>query len=145
MTKIVIMFKTSLAWFTIFLFLAAALMVPPQAAAAQTEPESTPQEGYPPPATPAQSEEAYPADQSLLPTTNAADAAYIAPTTANETNPAAIIGNEAVEATAVPTLPISQSAVARNRAILWAGFLITLLIFLTAVYGAMLMYTRRRN
>ena len=144
MTKIVIMLRT-FAWLIIFLFLAAALMAPPQAAAAQIEPESTPQEGYPPPATPVQSEEAYPVGQPLPPTANAADAAYVAPTKINETNPAAVIGNEAVEATAVPTLPISQSAIVRNRAILWAGFLITLLIFLTAVYGAMLMYTRRRN
>jgi hypothetical protein len=143
------MMKT-FTWITLLLFIAGALAAPPRAAMAQTEPESTPA----PLATPVQPEEAYP----LLPPPTNSDAnatPYIAPTTISSQPPStvssqppstvvSVIGDGAGEATAVPSLPISQSTLVRNRAILWAGFLITLLIFLTAVYGAILMYRRRR-
>jgi len=103
-----------------------------------------------PPATPEQpggTDEAYPS-QPITPTTAPIDSGYVAPTTAvspADAAPQAVIGSEAPEPTAVPTLPIGQGTLLRNRAILWAGFLITLLIFGIAVYGAMLMYTRRRG
>jgi hypothetical protein len=139
-----IVLKHSLTWFLLLLLLAALLLFT-QPAAAQTDPESTPTNGYPPPATPTQPEEAYP-NQLPPPTANPTAGAYIAPTTAAVgDNPPAIVGESAPEATAVATLAISQSALVRNRAILWAGFLITLILFLLAVYGTMLMYTRPRN
>jgi hypothetical protein len=133
-------------WVLILLPLAALLLLSTQPASAQTDPETTPTNGYPPPATPAQPEEAYP-DQLPLPDVTPTEGAYIAPTTAPaENNDApAVVGESAPEATAAATLPISQSALVRNRAILWAGFLITLILFFLAVYGAMLMYTRPRN
>lgn len=136
--------------FTLFLLLAALLAVPRHSLLAQTGPESTPENGYPPPATPEQpggTDEAYPS-QPITPTTAPIDSGYVAPTTAvspADAAPQAVIGSEAPEPTAVPTLPIGQGTLLRNRAILWAGFLITLLIFGIAVYGAMLMYTRRRG
>ncbi|VAW37824.1 hypothetical protein MNBD_CHLOROFLEXI01-2366 [hydrothermal vent metagenome] len=121
-----------------------------QATMAQTEPEVTPEGGYPPPATPVQQEdtleEAYPSELSRPPA-SAPEAGYITPTSAPSqpaNNTVTVIGEEDSAATAVPSLPISQSSLVRNQAILWAGFLITLLIFFTAVYGAMLMYRRRR-
>ncbi len=142
------MMKKTLTWIILLLLLFVTLAAPTRAAMAQTEPEPTPQEGYPPPATPAQPEAAYPNQTALpTPTNNAPDAPYVAPTTAviqPASTAASVIGTEFEEETAVPPLPISQSTLVRNRAILWAGFLITLLIFFTAVYGAMLMYTRRR-
>lgn len=142
-----IVLKKSSALSLLLLSLATLLLLSTQPAIAQTDPESTPTNGYPPPATPAQLEEAYP-NQLPPPTSNAVIEAYVAPTEAagGATNPPpAIVGDSAPAATAVATLPISQSALVRNRAILWAGFLITLILFLLAVYGAMLMYTRPRN
>lgn len=139
--------KNSSTWFVLVLPLAALLLLSTQPAIAQTDPETTPTNGYPPPATPAQLEEAYP-NQLPPPTSNAVNEAYVAPAgvAAEATNlPAAVVGESAPAATAVATLPITQSALVRNRAILWAGFLITLILFLLAVYGAMLMYTRPRN
>lgn len=140
--------KKSFIWFCFLFLLAGLLAGPAQSAHAQTEPEVTPQEGYPPPATPLPTEEGYPS-QPVIPSATPFDAAYVSPTIAAPViaGPETVIGSEAVEPTAVPvaTLPISQSTLVRNRAILWAGFLITLLIFSMAVYGAMLMYTRRRN
>ena len=127
----------SILFFTFVLLLA----LPKQPAAAQTEPKTTPTDGYPPPATPGEPEEAYPIESATALAPEEAPG-YVAPTRIIAT---AVIGDGVTEATAVPTLPISQSAVVRNRAILWAGFLITLLIFLLAMYGAMLMYTRRSN
>lgn len=132
----------------LLMLLAALMALPRQAALAQTGPESTPENGYPPPATPAQSVgtvEAYPS-QPIIPTTAPIDSGYVAPATAvapAEAAPQTVIGSEAPAPTAVPILPISQSTVVRNRAIMWAGFLITVLLFGIAVYGAMLMYTRR--
>lgn len=122
------------------------LLAPGQSARAQTQPEGTPQNGYPPPATPAQPEEGYPS-QPTIPTLAATDEAYMAPTLAplQESSPETVIGSGAAAPTAVPSLPISQSTLVRNQAILWAGFLITLLIFSMAVYGAILLYTRRRS
>ncbi|MAT98200.1 MAG: hypothetical protein CL608_13730 [Anaerolineaceae bacterium] len=141
-----IVLKKSSFWFLLFLPLAALLLFSTRPAMAQTDPETTPTNGYPPPATPAQPEEAYP-NQLPPPTNNAVNEAYIAPTESavQATNPPAVVGESAAEATAVATLPISQSTLVRNRAILWAGFLITLILFFLAVYGAMLMYTRPRN
>lgn len=139
--------KKTFSCLLLLLLFTAVLTSPTHTAAAQTEPNATPEDGYPPPATPAQPEEVYPAQILPTPANNDSDAPYIAPTTASlqpTSTIAAIIGAADGEATAVPTLPISQSSLVRNRAILWAGFLITLLIFLLAVYGAMLMYTRRR-
>lgn len=136
--------------FTLFVLLAVLPALPGQSALAQTEPGSTPENGYPPPATPEQADaddEAYPG-QPITPTAAPIDSGYVAPATAVpaiEAVPQTVIGSEAPAPTAVPTLPISQSTLVRNRAILWAGFLITLLIFGIAVYGAMLMYTRRRR
>lgn len=136
--------------FTLFMLLVALLALPRRAALAQTGPESTPENGYPPPAMPEQpvgTDEAYPI-QPITPTTAPIDSGYVAPATAvapAEAAPQTVIGSEAPAPTAVPTLPISQSTVVRNRAILWAGFLITLMIFGIAVYGTMLMYTRRRS
>ncbi len=130
-----------------------------QAAMAQTEPKVTPESGYPPPATPVQLEEdaledAYPSEL-IRPSASAPEAGYVAPTNAPSqpaNNTVTVIGEEdsvptaasASSGQAVPSVPISQSSLVRNQAILWAGFLITLLIFFTAVYGAMLMYRRRR-
>jgi len=134
-------------WFLLFLPLAALLLFTAQPTNAQTDPETTPTNGYPPPATPAQPEEAYP-NEPPLPAVTPTEGAYIAPTTAaaEDTNlPSAVVGESAVEATAVDSLPISQSNQVRNRAILWAGFLITLILFSLAVYGAMLLYTRPRS
>jgi len=138
--------KKSSAWFLLFFPLAALLLFSTQPAIAQTDPETTPTNGYPPPATPAQLEEAYP-NQLPPPTSNSVNEAYVAPTgaAAEVTNSPAIVGGSVPVVTAVATLPISQSTLVRNRAILWAGFLITLILFLLAVYGAMLMYTRPRN
>ncbi len=139
--------KKSSIWSLLVLSLAALLLLSTQPANAQTDPETTPTNGYPPPATPAQPEEAYP-NQLPPPTNNAVNEAYVAPTgiAAEATNlPSAVVGESAPAATAAVTLPISQSTLVRNRAILWAGFLITLILFLLAVYGAMLMYTRPRN
>lgn len=135
--------------FCISLLLAGLLAFPKQVAQAQTGPESTPEGGYPPPATPAvpTAGEGYPS-QPVLPTPTPFDSGYVPPATAvpaADVAPQTIIGSEAPAPTAVATLPISQSALVRNRAILWAGFLITLLIFGIAVYGAMLLYTRRRS
>lgn len=137
--------KQLIVW-ALFALLLAGLLAAPPPANAQTGPEATPQEGYPPPATPAQPETAYPAGQPA-PTAVPLEEGYIAPTEAISipTSPPAIIGDSATQATAVPTLSISQSTLVRNRAILWAGFLITLLIFAIAVYGAILMYTRRQT
>ncbi len=136
--------------FCLSLLLAVLLALPGKLAQAQTGPESTPENGYPPPATPEQSAAtaaAYPS-QPIAPTIAPIDSGYVAPTTAvspADAAPQTVIGSEAPAPTAVPTLPISQSTLVRNRAILWAGFLITLMIFGIAVYGAMLMYTRRRS
>ena len=141
------MIKT-FSWLLFSLLFAAVLAAPTHTAAAQTEPNATPEGEYPPPATPAQPEEAYPNQILPTPANNDPDAPYVAPTTASlqpTSTVVTVIGNAGGVATAVPTLPISQSSLVRNRAILWAGFLITLLIFLLAVYGAMLMYTRRRG
>jgi len=140
------MIKT-FTWLLLLLLLAAILAAPTQAAVAQTEPDATPEDGYLPPATPAQPEEAYPEQILPTPANNSSDASYIAPTNAPirpTSTIVSVIGDGVDEETAVPSLQISQSTLGRNRAILWAGFLITLLIFFTAVYGAMLMYTRRR-
>lgn len=138
--------KKSLMGAFLLLSTIALFMLSAQTATAQTDPEGTPVNGYPPPATPAQPEEAYPGEQPILPNPTPTDGAYIPPTqVVPATNPPTIIGDEAPAATVVPTLPVSQSAIVRNRAILWAGFLITLLLFFIAVYGAMLMYTRQRN
>lgn len=137
--------KKLLIW-AFFLFpLAALLLLPTQPAAAQTDPTTTPADGYPPPATPALRDESYPIQPPPGPT--ATDGPYIAPTTVvyPETEPTAVIGGAAPVATIVATLPISQSSLVRNRAILWAGFLLTMFIFGLAVYGAMLMYTRSRS
>jgi len=144
--KMKILPKKSFAWFLLILSLSTLLLLSTQPAIAQTDPESTPVNGYPPPATPAQPEDAYP-NQPPPTAITPADEAYVAPTTAavEDANPSAIIGESAPAATAVATRPISQSALVRNRAILWAGFLITLILFWLAVYGAMLMYTRPRN
>ncbi len=141
-----IVLKKSSIYSLLLLSLATLLLLSTRPAIAQTDPESTPTNGYPPPATPAQLEEAYP-NQLPPPTSNAVNEAYVAPTEAavGATNPPAIVGDSAPAATAVATLPVSQSTLVRNRAILWAGFLITLILFLLAVYGAMLMYTRPRN
>jgi len=141
-----IVLKKSSTWSLLFLSLVVLLLLSTQPAIAQTDPESTPTNGYPPPATPTQLEEAYP-NQLPPPTSNAVNEAYVAPTAAaaEVINPPAVVGESAPEATAVATVPISQSTLVRNRAILWAGFLITLILFLLAVYGAMLMYTRPRN
>jgi hypothetical protein len=138
--------KKLFVWFCLLLMLIGLLLAPGRSARAQTEPEGTPQNGYPPPATPAQPEEGYPS-QPTIPTSTAADEAYLAPTLAplQESAPETVIGSGAAAPTAVPNLPISQSTLVRNRAILWAGFSITLLIFSMSVYGAMLMYTRRRS
>jgi hypothetical protein len=138
--------KKLFVWFCLLLMLVGLLLAPEQPVRAQTGPEGTPQNGYPPPATPAQPEEGYPS-QPTIPTAAPTDEAYIAPTVApfQETAPETVIGSDAAAPTAVPNLPISQSALVRNRAILWAGFLITLLIFSMAVYGAILLYTRRRS
>lgn len=137
--------KKSFAWLLLFLPL-VVLFSFTRPAAAQTDPETTPVNGYPPPATPIQPEEAYP-NQLPPPTGNPVNGAYIAPT-ANDveaTNPPAVIGDTVPEVTADATPPISQSSLVRNRAILWAGFLITLILFFLAVYGAMVMYIRPRN
>ena len=134
-------------WFFLILALAALLLFTAQPTNAQTDPETTPTNGYPPPATPAQPEEAYPNDPPP-PADSPTQGSYIAPTTAaaGDANlPPAVIGESAGDATAVSSLPISQSDQVRNRAILWAGFLITLILFSLAVYGAMLMYTRPRS
>lgn len=123
----------------LFLLLAA------QPAAAQTDPNATPEGGYPPPATPALLDESYPLElpTAILPQT---EEGYIPPTAVPAiTNPPPVVGENAPEATAVPALPISQSELVTSRLILWAGFLVTLLIFGLAVYGAMLMYTRSRD
>ena len=129
----------------LLLALAAILLLPIQPANAQVDPSATPAEGYPPPATPTQPDSAYPA-QPELPAATPTDESYVRPPTAViSTNPPAVVGENAPEATVSATLPISQSTLVRNRVILWAGFLITLLIFALAVYGAMLMYTRPRN
>ena len=140
-----IVLKKSSAWFLLFLPL-FLLMFFTQPAAAQTDPEATPINGYPPPATPVQPEEAYP-NQLPTPIDTPVNGEYIAPTIApaSATNPPAVVGDSPPEAAAVATIPISQSTLVRNRAILWAGFLITLILFLLAVYGAILMYTRPRN
>jgi hypothetical protein len=138
--------KKSMLWFLLLhLPLAALLLFATQPANAQTDPNATPEGGYPPPATPAFLENGYPLTQ---PTANAVevDEAYVAPTVAAAaTIPPAIVGENAPETAATPTLAISQSTLVRNRLILWAGFLVTLFIFGLAVYGAMLMYTRPRN
>lgn len=135
--------KSSL--YLLLLPLAALLLLSTQPASAQTDPTATPAEGYPPPATPAQPDDSYPA-QPELPAATPTDASYVPPPTAViSTNAPAVVGENAPETTAVATLPISQSTLVRNRLILWAGFLITLLIFALAVYGAMLMYTRPRR
>lgn len=121
--------------------LAMLLLFATQPANAQTDPTAT-AEGYPPPATPA---EGYPLQR---PTVVAPEdqPGYVPPTAPPAaTNPPAIVGESAPEATAVATIPISQSMLVQNRLILWAGFLLTLFIFGLAVYGAMLMYTRPRN
>ncbi|MBK7897748.1 MAG: hypothetical protein WAS33_19445 [Candidatus Promineifilaceae bacterium] len=112
---------------------------------AQTDPTATPEGGYPPPATPAQPDESYPLQRpTILPPEQ--QEGYIPPTLPTvATNPPTIVGESAPEATAVSTLPISQSTLVRNRLILWAGFLVTLFIFGLAVYGAILMYTRPRD
>lgn len=135
--------------FGLFLLLVLMLAFPRQSTLAQTGPESTPEGGYPPPATPAEpvNEAGYPS-QPIPPTTAPLDSGYVPPATAVspvDAAPQTVIGSESPAPTAVATLPISQSTLVRNRAILWAGFLITLLIFGIAVYGAMLMYTRRRS
>lgn len=135
--------------FGLFLLLALLLAFPHQSALAQTEPESTPEGGYPPPTVPVEpaNEAGYPS-QPLPPTTTPLDSGYVPPATAVspvDAAPQTVIGSDSPAPTAVATLPISQSTLVRNRAILWAGFLITLLIFGIAVYGAMLMYTRRRS
>lgn len=144
-----IVMKNLCVGFCLFLLLALLLALPQQSIRAQTGPESTPEGGYPPPATPAEpaAGEGYPS-QPLPPTTTPLDSGYVPQATAVPATDAAVqsvIGSEAPAPTAVATSPISQSALVRNRAILWAGFLITLLIFGIAVYGAMLMYTRRRS
>lgn len=123
----------------LFLLLAA------QPTAAQTDPTTTPEGGYPPPATPAQPDESYPLARPTVITPENQEG-YIPPATLPATTTAPeIVGESAPEATAVATLPISQSSLVRNRLILWAGFLVTLFIFGLAVYGAMLMYTRPRR
>jgi len=142
--------KTS-ALLPLIIIAAILLAASAQGAMAQTEPEVTPEGGYPPPATPVQPEEdtleeAYPSEL-IRPPASAPEAGYVAPTNAPSqpaNNTVTVIGEEDSVPTAVPSLPISQSSLVRNQAILWAGFLITLLIFFTAVYGAMLMYRRRR-
>lgn len=137
--------KKSTFWLFLLLPLATLLLFATQPANAQTDPAATPQEGYPPPATPVQTDDAYPLGR---PTASAIEAeeGYIAPTVAAEaTSPPAILGENAPEATAIPTLPISQSTLVRNRVVLWAGFLATLLIFGLAVYGAIRMYMRPRS
>ena len=121
------------------------LLLATQPATAQTDPNATPEGGYPPPATPALLDESYP----LQPPTAVPQQdpeGYIPPTTAPAaTNPPPVMGENAPEATAVSTLPISQSELVTNRLILWAGFLVTLFVFGLAAYGAMLMYTRSRD
>ena len=134
-------------WFLLLLPLAALLLFTTRPTRAQTDPETTPTNGYPPPATPSQTEEAYP-DEPSPPAVTPTEGPYIAPTSAAAADanlPPAVIGESAGEATTVSNLPISRSDQMRNRAILWAGFLITLILFSLAVYGAMLMYTRPRS
>ena len=124
----------------------ALFILSTQTAVAQIDPVGTPINGYPPPATPVQPEDGYPAGQPTPPEPTPTDGAYIPPTEVVPPPTApSVIGDEAPVPTAVSTPPISQSAVVRNRAILWAGFLITLLLFLIAVYGAIVMYTRQRS
>ena len=147
------MIKKTVIWIVLTLTLASMLIMSPQRAVAQTDPNVTPQEGYPPPATPSQPDTAYPSETLAAPTIPSfTDEGYIAPTdVAVAPTDATVVGSGTVETTlteaetAVNNIPISQTEVLRNRAILWAGFLITLLIFFIAVYGAMLMYTRRRR
>lgn len=142
------MISKTFIWFLCLFSLTVIFIAPTRSAVAQTEPAVTPQEGYPPPATPSQPESGYPAVTVAPLTAIDVDEGYIAPTVAAPSPTiAALLGSEAASETetAASTIPISQSSLARNRAILWAGFIITLLIFLIAVYGAMLMYTRRRN
>lgn len=134
--------KKDLLWVVVPLALLLLIGINP--ATAQTDPTATP-EGYPPPATPVEPQTGYPAGRPTI-TNSSAEEGYIPPPEATATtNPPAIIGENAPEATAVPTLPVSQSTVVRNRVVLWAGFLVTLFIFGLAVYGAMLMYTRARK
>ncbi len=143
-----IVLKKSFTWFGLFISLAALLLFLSQPAAAQTEPETTPTSGYPPPATATEPGAAYPdPEQPTFPSNdNPTNGAYAAPTAALEaTSVPAIVGESAATVPAEAAVPIGQSAQIRNRAILWAGFLITLILFLLAVYGAMLMYTRPRN
>ncbi|WP_420627945.1 hypothetical protein [Candidatus Leptofilum sp.] len=125
------------------LWLAGLLLFSAKPAIAQTDATATPG-GYPPPATPAQPEEGYPAGRPAH-NSSEAEEGYIPPTAPPATNPPTIIGNNDTEVTAVVTPPISRSTLARNRVVLWAGFLVTLFIFGLAVYGAMLMYTRARS
>ncbi|WP_420644288.1 hypothetical protein [Candidatus Leptofilum sp.] len=133
--------KKLLPW-NLLLPLALLLLFVTQPANAQTDP--TP-EGYPPPATPVQPEDGYPLDRPA-PSSSEAEEGYIPPATQPAvTNSPAVIGDSNPEATAVITSPISQTTQPRNRVVLWAGFLVTLLIFGLAVYGAMLMYTRARR
>ena len=120
------------------------LLFAPQPANAQTDPTAIP-DSYPPPVTPTQPDEAYPLGRPET-SSSEAEEGYISPTVPPvATNPPEIIGESAPEATAVATLPISQSTLVRNRMVLWAGFLVTLFIFGIAVYGAMIMYTRSRS
>ncbi|MCA9919022.1 MAG: hypothetical protein KC445_13765 [Anaerolineales bacterium] len=122
-----------------------ALFMTSQQATAQTDPNATPEGGYPPPTTVPQDEEGYPLQR---PTTIAPEnePGYVAPTAVPQvTNPPTVVGDGGTETTPEKTLPISQSELVTNRLILWAGFLVTLFIFGLAVYGAIIMYTRSRK
>ncbi|GJM43116.1 MAG: hypothetical protein DHS20C20_33980 [Ardenticatenaceae bacterium] len=139
-----LLFNKESLWILLLPLVLLLLLFAPQPANAQTDPTATP-DSYPPPATPVQPGEAYPLDRPET-SSSEAEEGYIPPTVPPvATNPREIIGERAQEATAVATLPISQSTLVRNRMVLWAGFLVTLFIFGLAVYGAMIMYTRSRS
>ncbi len=130
-------------WVVLLIFTGIAVWA--QTAAAQTEAQTTPYPGPRPTPTLA-SGAAYP---GALPTAvSQPPTAYpvqnIPITEPTATTVRRVGDNPQPTTEAIPPGPSPDAAPPANNVIMWAGFLLGLLIFLVAIYAAIILYTRKQ-
>jgi hypothetical protein len=108
--------------------------------AAQGEPEATPPEGYPGPTQSASPDDA----DGVFPPSPTSIAPYPAGTGAMMATPVPIIGSQQGQAQPTPIADTTPNQVLLGRIYLWGAFIIAALIFITAVIGSIILFTRKR-